>query len=414
MGADIAEGLTEAQRLSRRKSDLFGMGYEDDEKVTVGGSFKGRLWSYKVAYDLSEWVDWCAHVGRKLLDESIDTADIFAHVIKARRLSERPNLVPVMLSWPEGFQDQSEHLIQIELDGAPMPFFECDLEVVEHSDAGPLFFDVVAGTSRVSFRVDINEDTATFAQASGRIAYAVVRGRRLPLAEWFNSDPPIIHFSNGDFLVFNELFELPRDAQRRSFDANKIATWDWRGVDIRKESQGEQKDPSSIQRRVIERILAGDFENFDIVFDDDGTGEVADVVAIVRKDQRAIVHLFHCKYSGGDMPGSRIDDFYAVCGQAQKCVRWREDPRRLLKRINERETVRARSGRISRFERGDKRAVQKILNAARELSFEFHVHIVQPGLSKQRLTAAHLDLLGATETFLVETYSMPLRVIASD
>jgi hypothetical protein len=53
--------------------------------------------------------------------------------------------------------------------------------------------------------------------------------------------------------------------------------------------------------------------------------------------------------------------------------------------------------------------------SARELpfSFEYEVFIVQPGLSKAKIAPAFLDVLGATELFLSETYSMPLRVVAS-
>jgi hypothetical protein len=142
MGADIAEGLTDAQRLNRRKSDLFGLGCENDEKVTVGCSFKGRLWSHRVAYDLSEWVDWCHAVGKKLLDDTIDTNEVFTNVIKARRLSERPDLVPVMVSWPEEFQDQPEDIVEIEAGG----FVEWDTEIENYAATGPLTFAVVSGS----------------------------------------------------------------------------------------------------------------------------------------------------------------------------------------------------------------------------------------------------------------------------
>ena len=84
---------------------------------------------------------------------------------------------------------------------------------------------------------------------------------------------------------------------RISFDPANITVWNGKGVDLRKESQGAGKLPSSIQRRVIERILAGEFATFDIVFDGDGTGEVADVVAISHTGDRILVYLFHCKYS---------------------------------------------------------------------------------------------------------------------
>jgi superfamily II DNA or RNA helicase len=413
MGADIAEGLSEAERLSRRKSNLFGLGYENDEKVTVGCSFKGRLWSHRVAFDLSEWIDWCSHIGRKLLDDTIDTNEVFAHVIKAKRISERPPLVPLVISWPEEFQDQAEDMVAIEIGGEAAPFFECDTEILNYQDSGPLTFAIIAGAQRATFEVLITEAGATFQQTAGRTAYASVRRNRKTLADWFNFDPPIIHFTNGDFLVFNELFELPRGDQRRTYDSNKIAVWDWTGVNIRKESQGDEKDPASIQRRVIERTLAGDFGPAEIVFDDDGSGEIADVVAIRREDRKVIVDLFHCKYSSTDDAGARIADFYAVCGQAQKCVRWREDPRKLFKHMLHREELRLKAGRPSRFELGSRQAIRQMLNTAKEVGFEYHVHIVQPALSKAQLTPAHRDVLGATETFLLETYSMPLRVIAS-
>jgi len=67
----------------------------------------------------------------------------------------------------------------------------------------------------------------------------------------------------------------------------------------------------------------------------------------------------------------------------------------------------------SRFERGSRRDVQQLANVSRELGFSYRVIIVQPGLSKAKIAPAFLEVLGATETFLQETFSMPLEVIAS-
>ncbi|MGX1101524.1 superfamily II DNA or RNA helicase [Amorphus sp. MBR-141] len=413
MGADIADGLSEASKFNRRKSNLFGLGYEEDEKVTIGCSAKGRLWSYRVAYDLSEWTDWCSHVGAKLLDENISIEDVLTNVIKARRISTRPSLVPVMVSWPEGFLSQAEDQIELEIGQTCAPFFECELTVSEHTEKGPLRFSVIAGTQQATFEVALSEERAEFKQTAGPRVFATVRGATKTLAEWFNDDPPIIHFANGDFLVFNELFELPRGADRQAFDPAKISAWTWDGIDLRKESQGQDKSPDSIQRHVIERILAGEFGDFDVVFDGDGTGEVADIVGLVRIGEKLRVLLVHCKHSAKSTPGARIDDFYAVCGQAQKSVHWRENPRKLLKHLLHQEELRLKSGGPSRFERGGRRNIQKLISSCRELSFAYEVAIVQPGLSKVKLAPAFLDVLGATETFLQETFSIPLQVIAS-
>ncbi len=413
MGADIADGLTEASKFNRRKSNLFGLGYEDDEKVTIGCSAKGRLWSYRIAYDLAEWADWCAHVGSKLLDDQISIEDVLANVIKARRIALRPRLVPVVVAWPVGFLSHPEDQVELELGQNKAAFFECELAVSQYSDDGPLSFDVIVGSQSATFEVGLSEERAEFRQVRGPRGLASVRGKRKTLPEWFNDDPPIIHFANGDFLVFNELFELPRGEERKAFDPAKITAWQWEGVNIRKESQGAAKAADSIQRHVTGRILEGEFGSFEVVFDGDGTGEVADIVAIESSGRKLRVLLFHCKHSRAEEPGARIEDFYAVCGQAQKCVHWRENPRRLLKHLLHQEDLRARSGRESRFELGSQRDVQRLANASRELTFEYQVIIVQPGLSKAQVSPSFLDVLGATETFLEETFSIPLKVIAS-
>lgn len=413
MGADIADGLSEAARFNRRKSNLFGLGYEDDEKVTIGCSAKGRLWSYKIAYDLAEWTDWCEHVGAKLLNEQISVEDVLSNVIKARRIAQRPALVPVMVSWPEGFLAQAEEQVELNLGGKRAAFFECELAVPRYNDEGPLLFDVIVGSESARFDMRLSEDRAEFRQVGGPAGLASVRGKQKTLAEWFNDDPPIVHFANGDFLVFNELFELPRGDERRAFDPARIEAWRWEGVNIRKESQGRTKAADSIQRHVIDRVLAGAFGVFEIVFDGDGSGEVADIVAVQGTGRKVSMLLFHCKHSRGDEPGGRIDDFYAVCGQAQKCVHWREDPRRLLKHLLHQEDLRLKAGRETRFEAGGRRDIQQLVNASREFTFEYQVLIVQPGLSKAQIAPAFLDVLGATETFLKETFSIPLNVIAS-
>ena len=65
------------------------------------------------------------------------------------------------------------------------------------------------------------------------------------------------------------------------------------------------------------------------------------------------------------------------------------------------------------MERGTRTDVHRLSLAVRQLAFEYQIFIVQPGLSKAKLAPAFLDVLGATELFLKETYSMPLAVIAS-
>jgi superfamily II DNA or RNA helicase len=413
MGADIAEGLSESSKQNRRMSNVFGLGFEGDERTTVGCSFKGRLWSYKIAYDLSEFTDWCSHVGRKLLDSSISVDAILGNLIRARAISERPELAPLMVMWPEGFQHEPEDRVEIELGRVTAALFDCAIDPASRDETGPLRFDVSAADQVATFEVVFSEDNAQFRQVGGPPAFGHVRSGRRSLTDLFDEDPPIIHFANGDFLVFNELFELPKGGQRISLNPAQIAVLNWKGVDLRKESQGPQRDPTSIQHHIIQRILGDEFGPWEIVFDGDGKGEVADIVALRRTGDEVAVGLWHCKYAGGDAAGARIGDLYEVCGQAQKSVHWREDPRRMLKHLLHQEDTRHKAGSSSRFERGSRGDLQRISLGTKQLAFKYKVYIVQPGLSKAKAAPAFLDVLGATELFLKETYSIPLEVIAS-
>jgi len=69
---------------------------------------------------------------------------------------------------------------------------------------------------------------------------------------------------------------------------------------------------------------------------------------------------------------------------------------------------------VSRFEKGDRKALLRIQRKAHSLIPRCEVTIVQPGLSKAKVSSKQLERLGATQAYLLETYEMPLRVVGSD
>jgi hypothetical protein len=78
-----------------------------------------------------------------------------------------------------------------------------------------------------------------------------------------------------------------------------------------------------------------------------------------------------------------------------------------------REKNRMKKTGVSRFERGDFKELQEIRAQARSLLPEFRIFIVQPGLSKGKLTDDQRELLASTELYLYETFGIVFRVIAS-
>ena len=413
VGSDVTMQLDDATYRTKRKSNLFGLGYSGDGKVSVGCSAKGKIWSMQLAGDFSEWLEWCRLVGSKLIDNSIGTDSFIQNLLRKEVVTERPEKPPVAVHWPESLLIESEERIQIKFGtGDWVGFYECEIDTAQHEETGPIQFIVSTEGAVATFEVRLSENGAQYPQVEGPEVLVDYKGERL-LAEIFNDDSPHIYFADGDFLIFNELFKLPRGEERVLFDLDKIEARDWSATDLNIESQGPDKNPRSIQRAVIEELLDRE-PAFDIVFDDDGSGEIADVVAVRNHDGCLTVELFHCKYAHGAVAGNRVADLYEVCGQAQKSVRWREHPGQLLKRLRKRENDRMKAGHSSRFEQGDLGVLKGLISCWRELKPDYHVWIVQPGLSKATIEPKQTDLLAATEGFLLETYRIPLRVIASE
>jgi hypothetical protein len=225
-------------------------------------------------------------------------------------------------------------------------------------------------------------------------------------------DPPHIYFADGDMLVDHDLFVLPTSEDRPPFDPEKIEVLDWSTVDIRTESRGTAQVEDSIQSFIIRKLMEGG-GNYDVIFDDDGSGEVADIVAMRLSGQTLKVELYHCKFSSEAAGGARVKDLYEICGQAQKCLRWRERPDIFFAHLQRRQASRQRAGLPSRYALGHPSIVNGWSNRWQDFAYDFSVTIVQPGYVKTEAKPEHLELFAVTESLLMDTWGMRFRVIAA-
>jgi hypothetical protein len=413
MGADIRAGLAELQLRNKRKANVFARGYEDNGRTTVGCSYKGRIWSYRIAYDIAEWVAWCKKIGGKLLDERISVDDLFAGAIVPEAVTERPRLVPIYIEWGERLLQRSEEVVQLEIDGRQTPLLEVGLELTSLADTGPLRFRVFTEDASAEYEVRFGEGEVDYLPVGTQHARIWIGRRWKPLGEYLrNDDVPIIRFADGSFLVYAELFRP--SLHIGGFDPERIKTLDWTGTNLSREAQKAQKDPTSIQYRVIQELQRpGAGRGYDVIFDDDGAGEAADIVGMKLDGDHLFIDFYHCKFSAGATPGARIGDLYAVCGQAQKNAFWKTDLDRLFRHLRKREGKRIARGYASRFDVGNLAKLRELEQKAVSAKLTVSAYVVQPGLSRGQASAAQRDLLGVSELFLKEAYGVEFGVIAS-
>ncbi|MBM7558160.1 DEAD/DEAH box helicase [Halanaerobacter jeridensis] len=412
-GTDIVEGLSDAQKRNTIKSNIFGLGYENGQKTSIGCSYKGKIWSKK-RVDLLEWCNWCGLVGEKLKNDQIDIDDLINGVLKPEVIEERPNLMPVGIEWPESFLIEYQTTINIIFDESDYPLYETSIELIDRDTKGNLKFKIFSEDFAEFFELvfDKSVEGNYYYKRSGNISTKIKTGNETnELTEWFkNNEPPVIRFADGSYLQGN-IYVKPEDENYSPFNKEKIKVWNWDGVDIKKESQNEEKKEDSIQYNVIQKLMQRDYN---LIIDD--AGEAADIVTFkVDEESKSIgVEFYHCKYSHGEKPGYRINDLYDVCGQTQKSIYWKQDILVLINHIKKREEKRINENRVSRFEKGSLEKLLKIKRMSKFYSYNLDIYIVQPGLSKCKVSNDQLELLGATENYLKETYDINLSIIASE
>jgi hypothetical protein len=195
------------------------------------------------------------------------------------------------------------------------------------------------------------------------------------------------------------------------FDTSICEVLDWVGTDIRKESQRQERRSDSIQYKMINRLAGSGL--WDIVIDDDGSGEVADIVAVSVRDEVLTIGLTHCKYSGEETPGARVADLYEVCGQAMKSTYIRRDIPNFFARLIKRERGRVQRGKRSGFMVGTSEQLLNLRDRSRLLRPAIHIEIVQPGASLSLISTPMLHLLAGAQVYLRETAGATLSVVLS-
>lgn len=409
-GSDVLEGITPAQAGTKTKTNLFALGYEDGERATLGCSLKGRLWSYRVAEDISEWAQWCQETGTKLLNEDITIEEINRWFVIPTVMTEQPDLIPLDIDWSDELYVNRWGRADVRVGQRTLPFFDVAIDIRDQVKDQPLQFVVGIDGDRAIYQVDFGADGPLFSHIGGATASVIIGGQSQALEEFCQKYPPTIYFENEAVMERGLLFTPHREG-RVAFDTDRITAREWTDINIRKESQGAQQDADSIQADAI-RVLR-ETRDFEIIFDDDDANEIADIVCLKREGKELVIELQHCKFSSADAAGARVKDLYEVCGQAQKSIKWRERIPKMIRRLGEREARRTQAGLPSRFAVGDMTKLLELQNAAHLLRPKVSIAIVQPGLSKARVSAEQLELLGATQNYLRETYQIPFEVICS-
>jgi superfamily II DNA or RNA helicase len=401
VGADVYEGFSLAEQQTRSNTNIFVVGYANGERVTMGAAAKGRIWSQRAADSILEWVRWCRELGPKLQDDSISLDAVLRSFVRPRPLEERPNLIPLAIDWPWQAYSGMGEATRLEADNQTALLIDVELRIAEHTDEGAIRFDVIGDGFELPYEVIVRDGRLIHRAIDAEATLVHERVDPEPLTAYLDREGPIIWFESEVLIEGPELrLELEREQSPIALD--QLVPLDWSDINIRRESQGSDRDPSTVQARAARRLA--ELDDWGVVIDDDETGEIADLVALKQEHDRVVIHLVHCKYSSADDPGARLADLYELCGQAHRSAHHRQDVAAMIKNLIRRERRRRdRGGRG--LMTGNDAALLQFEEDVRMYRPDMRVTIVQPGLSKLAAETRHLQLLACADLYVREIAS---------
>lgn len=405
VGTDVTEAFPVAEARTKSQTHIAGTGFLEGEKYSIAASLKGRIWSHRTASGLKQWIDWSNVVGNKIIDDSINVDAVMAGFIRPQEIDSWPDLFPLGLELTSRLAEILEEA-DLAVGDVVVPFYEAELAVGEIRGASTLAFEVRTEYWTRKFVLELSRAGLVVKVDTGSTDIRVIRPRSEIAFTKLATQHGVRVLMSGDSVVEPPGVLLRPNRELPPWPTDRLKIIDWTGINIRKESWGAARDPETVQGRMMALTLE---EEWDVVLDDDGSGEVADIVALREIDGTLLVRFVHCKYSSEDLPGARVSDLYELGGQAQRSAKWRRDVDLLIPRLIKRERTRLKN-ETTGFVRGDIQMLQRLFERSVQLRTSLTVAIAQPGLSAAKVSANQLELLASVDMYVAETAMTSLEV----
>jgi superfamily II DNA or RNA helicase len=415
----ILAGPSPARSIQKSDGRLFDRGHcfgkatENGSEITIGVTKGSKIWS-NTSSQIPDLIDWCDRQATKISSgRSPMTGCGLDHLSVGEELTEIPEGIrfacwdkSIYLDPPKIYYRISNN-IDVESN-----LLNLDIHI-KNSDQTSVHLSFLGEDIRFDAIFSIDGDNYFTSMVSEEIYtdITVQRGRRkISLLDYLNEELLSFYTLDLSRVEGHNLYRTPDDLI--PFDLEFFEDVDWVNFDV---AIGIEKPKAtdgkiSIFEWLENRLLESDI---DIIFFDDGAGEMADYITVNETSDFILVQFYHCKAAKGGRVGRSVDNAYEVCGQAVKSVVWTR-PKIVLKQFSSR----SKRSTPSRYLRGDFEVAERLLGGKHTKEVRFEVVIVQPGFQRKDLSKTHSkkslsNILAAANDYLVRGNVLPLRVIGS-
>ncbi len=405
-GAAAHVSILKSDGTLYHRGHIFGRGHTVHGVTTIGLSSLSKIWRLS-SCKLPQLVQWCQGLARDIENSAPFTTGIgLDHLDAGIEVTNLPQLPVLGADWQNLFYEKAP---QVFLSSSPDPISSLAIDLsASWSATQPNQYAVVMRsiTESTQLLFSLSPYPEIIYADDNQPRWQIDRGgRHYDIIDYLSELPLRFHLADGSLLEGCQLFEAPvEDVPFEAAELMEAIDWEVLQVDPFREFGACVAPLRSVHDWLGDRLKSSQAK---VVFYDHRPGECADYLTIeIDSAGEPLIRLFHCKGAGGKPSGERDSDLFEVCGQVTKSVRWR-NKKTLIKQVKER----SKTGSV--FEKGDLKTFLDLIESSPRYEFALQIHIVQPGLSIDKLSAKSSTLLATASRGLVAHGCHHLRVLCA-
>ncbi|MCG2575125.1 DEAD/DEAH box helicase family protein [Acinetobacter sp. ME22] len=401
-GTDVYKELTQQDLNNNAPSNLFGHGYIDGKKASLGCSRKGITWSMSSA-NVYQWVKWCESLYEKIHNNMIPVNSFVNNMLEPFSVENLENFNILTIS-PVDLISKAVNLIRIkgELNSKILNFNFYEIVSIKTENEKinfsiKLYFEddyfcILNYTYNLADGFTLISEFCNGIKLNCELDFIKELPTKLGLFAWTSS---------FEVISLNEKIGYRTKYSYTLVEGN-VTKLDWTGVDTNKESWKFGEVKNSVQGKIIE-LLQSQKNRPNILFYDDGSNELADLVGfwIDEAQRKVCMRLYHCKYAIGEK--SSIEAVNELVQQTLSTCDKLSDAIKALKQLKTRENNTYKKTRKTRFILGDMSDLDALIKKYRTYDVTIEIVLVQPSLDYSALSSRVNSVLGQLACIIKQT-----------
>lgn len=382
--------VSELDGQSYYRGHSFGKGRVNGEDVTIGISTSSKIWSNFVG-PIPDFISWCGEIGKRLnAKETQMTGSGLDRLSAGQPIDEFPSAPVYAYLSADSYISPPTVFAGAESSNEIGQISDLEIEILS-SNSSTVTFRLRGLEWSWDGEFALQRYPAIMPLDEGEVEPCVGRSDdRVPISEYLSEYVPQFRLEDFDIVDRDTLLEANKTSEKLSYQSLRIVDWSTEKINIEMEKPkaGEAKALSIFDW--MRSYLAG--KDCAFIFNDDGAGEIADFISLELGEDENWISFFHCKASGAESAGSRLQDIYDVSGQAIRSGIWLPN-RRLIDQLKHRISLPGVIG----IENGKLETLSAAFSPLNFQKLRFRNVIVQPGISASRLKERPEQVLVATK-----------------